>query len=300
MGKRRFDATFDGLSVGECRNVARKPSKVVELRSGISGTTVGFVREQDEPFCGPLSTEHIATWWLIGRELGGHFLPHFGHNPDQLCAPVPAEESRCVENLLNAAFECSYHVAYWLIPLLNRLEEARSAWYAIESQRKPNESPQLELFKNLATQVLSNTADDLKSCPVIVSVPAWLSANLVALLISKYSFGRGGGRTGTISRKSMRDLLASPAMMAAWLRRRPAFNGYFAAELEELDAASWEDCDSSGAAVQCVVARPRQEDRDTVGPMSRTDPSWRSPKGGKPRSTRLAAMDPAMEPWEWN
>jgi len=70
-----------------------------------------------------------------------------------------------------------------------------------------------------AREVLRCTRDRLStaelSCPLL---PQWLVPELVALLLQRFSFGRGGGPDRAVSSERMREMLLSPSVLAAYLR----------------------------------------------------------------------------------
>jgi len=236
MDMSEADAVQNGQRIckREARNVPSKPRHAFELQGKVQGRmrTVGFVRVENG--C-PIEANPamIATWWLLKREYTPWLRPHVGENPDERCAPMPREKFERLEEALEGMFDCPYEAAYWLVPFLDVLEQARSKWCAVESERKATEAPDFELIPLLAKEVLARTGLELESCPVVVSVPPWLSENLTALFIAKYSFSRGGGTT--LSRERIRKLLGSPQMLLAWLRKNPRNAERFRAELTLLE-----------------------------------------------------------------
>jgi hypothetical protein len=130
------------------------------------------------------------------------------------------------------AFGCLPEIVVWRDLLVEQLEVARIEWFA---EQAGGAEPRAERSKELAEAALQRTCDHVGQRAILSPVPPrWLSANLTALLLRRFSFGRGGGTQRALSKQRIRDLLSDPRELARYLREDPERRGFFPRELREL------------------------------------------------------------------
>jgi hypothetical protein len=111
-----------------------------------------------------------------------------------------------------------------------------------------------------ATRVLLDSHNVMQTWPVRFDLPSWLGAPIVALILTRFGFARGGGG-GKISRATFLKLLAHPARLAAKLEQTPIWVA--------VSNASSRRCDGpkcSAPKKRCPVPRQRaQTDPGSTG-----------------------------------
>jgi hypothetical protein len=217
-------ARGSGVAVRGVRRVPpRQPTNTFKLRDTSNAQSCIRVTEGREPTKADVSMSSQLRPLI--EEIGGAL------NDSRLTVPV--ETLKAVERAYSAAFPWPP----WFPWLFEFLERARIAWYRRELLGTVGSDDVLEAGRAVLCCTRAVLADAEHFCPL---VPRWLSAELVALLIQRLSFGRGGGPDRALSRKRIRDLLLHPLKMASYLRTLDGGEKLFSGVLEELARASVE------------------------------------------------------------
>lgn len=156
---------------------------------------------------------------------------------------------------IDRAYAAAFPYPEWFPWFFEYLQRARIAWY----EREIAGLVASDDIVAAGREVLRLTRDRLStadlSCPLL---PRWLAPELVALLIQRFSFGRGGGPDRAVSHDRMREMLLIPSELAGYLRAQPRGAVRFAGLIAELEreedgAESVERvsslCDSGGGLV---------------------------------------------------
>lgn len=147
--------------------------------------------------------------------------------------PVPVDFLEAMRRAAPAVFGCDPDDAYWLVPFLGELEAGRSERLALESREA---GPGTIDLRPLAEEVIVRTLRRVQRLAPSIGLPPWLSGRLVALLLKRFSYTRGGGANGSLTKESIRRLLADPRQLSKYLRAEPGRARVFANELCLLDA----------------------------------------------------------------
>jgi hypothetical protein len=140
---------------------------------------------------------------------------------------VRAEALRAVESAYGAAFPWPN----WFAWFFEYLQRARAAWYDCETAGLIPDDP-LEAGRAVIRCTRDALSEAIVFCPLL---PWRLTPELVALLIQRFSFGRGGGPDRALSYDRMQELLLHPPKMAAYLRSLTGGEKRFSRVLAELD-----------------------------------------------------------------
>ena len=197
---------MDGIDVMRPRkSPPRLPSGTVPLFSAEVGDGCIPVTNGDKP----------SPWQVLGAFYMQGNLTNRLLQAGALDSLAPTETLEQFDKAFRAAFGCPPQTAIWVDAFIMELERARSAWFGAEqSGVEPGDHERLAV----ARVALREVREFLGKCPTFCPVlPFWLSVPLTALLLRKFSFGRGGG--GALGAGTIRELLINPSKLAAYLRR---------------------------------------------------------------------------------
>jgi hypothetical protein len=104
--------------------------------------------------------------------------------------------------------------------LSGRLADGRIVKAYIIGQRGEGGPPRPYEPKFRAARALVDAVHTLASWPVVISLPEYiLDEELIALLVERMGFDGGGGRAGTMTEKTMRELIVDPLRLAEEIDR---------------------------------------------------------------------------------
>jgi hypothetical protein len=173
--------------------------------------------------------------------------------------------------VLSRAYWSAFQTPEWVLWFVECVERARIAWYQREQAGLIGPDDVMEFGRAVLRQVRAILGTASVYCPLL---PAWLAAELTALFIQRFSFGRGGGPERAISRARFLRLLQYPAELAAYLRASKSMKERFSAVLAELDRVATDadagdvDMAEAGSTTQVSIkaARLRQlAEMDPIG-----------------------------------
>jgi hypothetical protein len=149
---------------------------------------------------------------------------------------VVREEDRLViQRLCRMRFGCSLPTALWLVPYMTELEFGRGERFELERGAADPDAVDLLV---LARSVLQRTRLALaRAATYRPMLPPYVSAELTALFLKKFSYTRGGGPLAAMSGVTIRDLLREPRALAEYLRANRRLAARFVKELNELKLA---------------------------------------------------------------
>jgi len=128
----------------------------------------------------------------------------------------------------------------WFPWFFEYLERGRIAWYEREAAGVIISDDVLDAAQKVLRATRNRLSTATLSCPLL---PCWLVPEVVALLLQRFSFARGGGPERAVSHDRMREMLLNPPKLAAYLRELPGGGVLFAGPLAEIDR----DVDEGGA-----------------------------------------------------
>jgi hypothetical protein len=135
---------------------------------------------------------------------------------------------------LEAAYDAAFPWPNWFPWFFEYLQRARIAWYDWETAGLATPDHVLEVGRAVLRWTRDALSDAIVFCPLL---PRWLVPELVALLLQRFSFGRGGGPDRALSHDRMRELLLHPPKMAKYLRSLQGGEKRFRGVLAELERA---------------------------------------------------------------
>jgi hypothetical protein len=189
--------------------------------------------------------------------------------------PVTDDHREALRRITQAAFDCESEDALWLVPFLGEIEAARGERLVLESREA---DPSTTNLIPLAEVVIGLARRRAQRLAPSIDMPPWLSPQVTALLLKRFSYSGGGGPYAALTPDSIRRLLADPRRLRKYLNESPERARLFHAELAALDAAI---AASPNPDVVPKPARPDLIDQEHATPSERRDareaanrPSW--------------------------
>jgi hypothetical protein len=218
------------------RRARRSPPRVP------AGTwPVRYEALKDKPHVGPECCIPVSEAPILSEvEKGGIellALELFRPLVDGISFGMVREEDRLViDKLYRMRFGCSLPTALWLVPYMTELEFGRAERFELE---RGAADPNAVNLVALARSVLQRTRLALaRAATYRPMLPSYVSAELTALFLKKFSYTRGGGPLGAMSADAIRSLLSEPGVLASYLRTNRRLAARFVRELAELDLAT--------------------------------------------------------------
>lgn len=180
--------------------------------------TVGYLHLREEPATHPLVD--LALQLLAARQTNASSCVARDH--------ILEVEQKAILRHFKSVFKIGIENA-WVLPVLDAIERAALERQSADTRRHNLTAEQLATCaaadppgteNKHAARVLLDSHNVMQTWPVRFDLPSWLDAPIVAFILTRFGFARGGGG-GKISRATFLKLLAHPARLAAKLEQNP-------------------------------------------------------------------------------